>query len=178
MKRNSITLLTAIAIICLINAVPLTANAVVNWTRGNSGDWPRAGQWTDSFTRWCQRSRIDTFAGACLIHRAEVFATSGKLEQARDAIARSDSIIRTGAPWALGDAYRIMGDLHLARGEEEAAELSYQHAYQHGRDPHPGYAILLHQRGRSDEALSELKPESNTSAPQAPNVRIRERLSA
>lgn len=123
----------------------------------NCGDWHRAGQWTDNFTRWCQRSHIDTFAGACLIHRAEVFATSGKLEQAHDAIVRGDAIIRTGAPWALGDAYRLMGDVHLARGERDAAERSYQHAYQHGWDPHPGYALLLHQRGRSDEAVRELK---------------------
>jgi DNA-binding winged helix-turn-helix (wHTH) protein len=123
----------------------------------NCGDWPRAGQWNDSFTRWCRRSNIDTFAGACVVHRAEVFATSGKLEQARDAIARGDAIIRTGAPWALGDAYRLMGDLHLARGEDDAAECSYQHAYQNGWDPHPGYAILLHQRGRSEEAIRELK---------------------
>jgi DNA-binding winged helix-turn-helix (wHTH) protein len=113
----------------------------------NCADWQRAEQWTDSFARWCEHSNIDTFAGACLVHRAEVFAISGKLEQARDAIARGDAIIRAGAPWALGDAYRIMGDLHLARGEDDAAELSYQHAYQRGWDPHPGYAILLHQRG-------------------------------
>jgi DNA-binding winged helix-turn-helix (wHTH) protein len=123
----------------------------------NCEDWQRAEQWTETFGRWCQRSNIDTFAGACLIHRAEVFAISGKLEQAWDAIARGDAIIRSGAPWALGDAYRLMGDLHLARGEDEAAELSYQHAYQHGWDPYPGYALLLHQRGRSDEAIKELQ---------------------
>ncbi|MEI2773120.1 MAG: winged helix-turn-helix domain-containing protein [Candidatus Competibacter sp.] len=123
----------------------------------NCGDWPRAEQWTDSFTRWCERSNIETFSGACLIHRAEIFAVSGKLDQARDTISRGDSIIRSGAPWALGDAYRLMGDLHLACGEMDAAERDYQHAYQHGFDPYPGYAILLHRRGRSGEAIRGLK---------------------
>lgn len=123
----------------------------------NSEDWQRAEQWTESFTRWCERCSIDTFAGACLIHRAEVFAVSGQLELARDAIARADPIIRAGAPWALGDAYRLMGDVHLARGEDDEAERSYVHAYRHGWDPYPGYATLLHQRGRSDEAVRGLK---------------------
>ncbi|TCO82771.1 LuxR family transcriptional regulator [Plasticicumulans lactativorans] len=123
----------------------------------NSEDWRRAEQWTDSFTRWCERCHIDTFAGACLIHRAEVFAMSGRLALAHDAIARADPLIRAGAPWALGDAYRLLGDVLFARGEEDAAEQSYLHAYQHGWDPYPGYAILLHQRGRSDEAVRGLK---------------------
>ncbi len=123
----------------------------------NGEDWQRAEQWTETFTRWCERCNIDTFAGACLIHRAEVFAMSGKLALAHDHITRADPIIRVAAPWALGDAYRVMGDVHLARGEEDAAERSYLHAYQHGWDPYPGYAILLHQRGRSDEAVRGLK---------------------
>jgi DNA-binding winged helix-turn-helix (wHTH) protein len=122
----------------------------------NGEDWLRARQWTESFTGWCERCHIDTFAGACLIHRAEVFAMSGKLVLAHDAIARADPIIRAGAPWALGDAHRLMGDVHLARGDEDAAERSYLQAYQHGWDPYPGYAILLHQRGRSDEAVKGL----------------------
>jgi DNA-binding winged helix-turn-helix (wHTH) protein len=123
----------------------------------NLEDWQRAGQWTESFARWCRRCNIDTFAGACLVHRAEVLAASGKLGLARDAIARADPLIRAGAPWALGDAYRLLGDLHLARGEEDEAERSYVYAYQHGGDPYPGYALLLHQRGRSEEAVKGLK---------------------
>src|SRR5574338_30422 len=123
----------------------------------NVEDWQRAEQWRESFTRWCERCHIDTFAGACLIHRAEIFAVSGKLALAYDAITHADPLIRVGAPWALGDAYRLMGDVHLARGDEDAAEKSYLAAYRHGWDPYPGYAILLHQRGRSDEALRGLK---------------------
>jgi DNA-binding winged helix-turn-helix (wHTH) protein len=123
----------------------------------NGGDWQRAEQWTDGFTRWCQRSHIDTFAGACLVHRAEVFTMAGKLVLAHEAITRADPMISVGAPWALGDAYRLMGDVLMARGEAAAAERSYVHAYEHGWDPYPGYAILLHQRGHSDEAVRGLK---------------------
>lgn len=123
----------------------------------NGEDWLRAGQWQKSFTRWCQRSNIDTFAGPCLIHQAEVFAASARLEQARDALVRADPLILLGAPWALRDAHRLMGDVHLARGELEAAEHCYQQAYQHGWEPYPGYAELLHRSGRGEDAIRGLK---------------------
>jgi len=123
----------------------------------NAGDWNRAGQWTESFARWCERSHIDTFAGACLVHQAEIFAMSGRLEHAQDAIRRADPLIRLGAPWALGDAHRLMGDVQLARGQLDDAERSYQQAYQHGGDPYPGYAELLHSRGRGEEAIRGLE---------------------
>lgn len=123
----------------------------------NAGDWNRAGQWTESFTRWCERSNVDTFAGACLIHQAEIYAMSGRLEHAQDAIRRADPLIRLGAPWAQGDAFRLMGDVHLALGAMDEAERSYQQAYQHGGDPYPGYAELLHRRGRSEEAIRGLE---------------------
>lgn len=80
----------------------------------------------------------------------------GRLAEAQEAITRADPLIRVGAPWALGDAYRLMGDVHLARGQDDAAEQCFLHAYQHGGDPYPGYALLLHQRGRGDEAVRGL----------------------
>jgi DNA-binding winged helix-turn-helix (wHTH) protein len=123
----------------------------------NCGDWQRAGQWTENFTRWCQRTNIDTFAGACLVHQAEVFAASGRLEHALDAVRRADTYLRLGAPWALGDAYRLLGEVHLARGEIEEADRNFQHAYQQGGDPYPGYAELLTLRGRGQEALRGLE---------------------
>jgi len=123
----------------------------------NAGDWNRAGQWTESFSRWCERSNIDTFAGACLVHQAEIYAMSGQLDQAQDAIRRADPLVRLGAPWAMGDAYRLLGDVQQARGALDDAEQSYQLCYQHGGDPYPGYAELLHRRGRSEEAIRGLE---------------------
>jgi len=123
----------------------------------NCGDWQRAEQWSESFTRWCQRGRIDTFAGSCLIHQAEVFVMCGKLAEARDLIERADPIIRVDAPWALGDAHRLLGDVHFACGDAQAAERCYREAYQQGWDPYPGFALLLHDLGRSDEAIVGLR---------------------
>lgn len=59
--------------------------------------------------------------------------------------------------WALGDAYRLMGDVYLAHGELDAAEQSFHFAYQHSWDPYPGYAELLYPRGRGEEAVRGLE---------------------
>lgn len=123
----------------------------------NAGELQRAGQWTDSFSRWCERSNLQLFQGSCLLHRAEVFAARGELTRAQAVIVDGDEILRVSAPWAIGDAQRLLGDLHLARGEFEQAESAYRNAREHGWDPYPGYAMLLHYRGQSVAALRGLR---------------------
>lgn len=123
----------------------------------NGGDWRRAEQWSTGFSRWCKQNHVDAFAGACLVHQAEVDVMSGKLNEAMEAMHRADPLIRVGAPWASGELHRLMGDVQLARGEIDAAEQSYLLAYQNGRDPYPGYAQLLHDRGKTGEAINGLK---------------------
>jgi DNA-binding winged helix-turn-helix (wHTH) protein len=123
----------------------------------NAGDLPRAGQWTDRFERWCARSNLKTFAGSCLLHRAEVFAARGELERVQTELLKGGDALRVGAPWALGDGYRLLGDVHLARGEFEQAEAAYREAHEYGWDPYPGYAMLLHYRGQSMAAIRGLK---------------------
>jgi len=123
----------------------------------NIGDWPRAGQWTDSFSRWCERSGLSTFAGSCILHRAEVYAARGDLTRACTEIMKGDEILRSSAPWAVGDGFRLLGDVYLALGEFERAESAYRSANEHGWDPYPGYAVLLYHRGQPDAAIRGLR---------------------
>jgi DNA-binding winged helix-turn-helix (wHTH) protein/predicted negative regulator of RcsB-dependent stress response len=123
----------------------------------NAGDVQRAAQWTDTFTRWCERSKMQLFHGSCLLHRAEVFAARGELTRAQSEIVNGDELLRATTPWAFGDAQRLLGDVHLARGEFEQAETAYRSAREHGWDPYPGYAMLLHYRGQSSAALRGLQ---------------------
>jgi len=123
----------------------------------NAGDLQRAAQWSDSFSRWCERSKLQLFHGSCLLHRAEVFAARGELVRAQTEIRDGDEVLRVTTPWAIGDAQRLLGDLHLARGEFEHAETAYRSAREHGWDPYPGYAMLLHFRGQSAAALRGLQ---------------------
>jgi tetratricopeptide (TPR) repeat protein len=123
----------------------------------NAGELQRAAQWTDSFARWCERTNVQLFHGSCLLHRAEVFAVRGELLRAQTEIIKGEGVLQLSAPWAIGDARRLLGDLHLIRGEFEQAESAYRSAREHGYDPYPGYALLLHQRGESAAALRGLR---------------------
>lgn len=123
----------------------------------NCGDWPRAGQWTESFRRWCDRMQLRTFAGSCILHRAEVYAARGDLTAALRELDEGAETLRRSAPWAEGDAYRVLGDLYLARGEFEKCEDAYRKAHEHGWDPYPGYALLQFYRGHTDAALRGLQ---------------------
>ncbi len=123
----------------------------------NAGDLQRAAQWTDTFTRWCERSKMQLFHGSCLLHRAEVFAARGELDRAQREIVDGDELLLVTTPWAYGDAQRMLGDAHLARGDFERAETAYRSAREHGWDPYPGYALLLHYRGQSSAALRGLR---------------------
>lgn len=123
----------------------------------NTGDWSRAAQWTESFGRWCERMHLNTFAGSCILHRAEVHAARGNIESAEKELEAGTELLQRSAPWAIGDAHRLLGDLYLARGDFAASEGAYRTAYEHGWDPNPGYAQLLFYRGQSDAALRALK---------------------
>ena len=123
----------------------------------NAGDWPRAQQWTDSFARWCESSGLQGFNGSCTLHRAELFATRGELERAQAELLACSDALRMSAPWAVGDASRLLGDVHLARGAFGQAETAYREAHEHGWDPYPGYALLQHYRGQSQAALRGLR---------------------
>jgi len=123
----------------------------------NTGDWPRAGQWSESFSAWCRRNGVQRFSGSCLLHRVEVFVARGELDRAEDEIRQNDGILRMNGEWAIAAAQRFLGDIHFLRGEFQPAETAYRTAYEHGTDPHPGYALLLHRRGHSQAAIRALR---------------------
>lgn len=129
----------------------------VIWACRNRGDWHRAGQWTEHFTRWCQRSGVKAFPGTCRLHRAEVLSMRGELDEAAREIAESCELLSRAAPWAEGDAYRVLGDLHLMRGQLDEADTAYRRAHELGWDPQPGYARLQLARGQVDAAYRSLE---------------------
>lgn len=120
-------------------------------------DWARAAQWTEQFSRWCTRHNLDAFPGTCRVHRAEVLGLRGEYTLAEQEIRAACDFLARGAPWAEGEAWRILGDLHLARDELEAAEQAYRRAHARGWDPLPGLALLHAARGESATALRMLR---------------------
>ncbi len=126
------------------------------WLCCNRGDWQRASQWGDSFERWCDREGKARFTGLCQLHRAEVLSVSGEAEDAEREIRIACDQLAAYSPFAAGDAFRILGDLHRVRGELELAEAAYRRAHSRGWDPQPGLALLLAEQGEPDAAISGL----------------------
>ncbi len=129
----------------------------VIWTCRNRADWQRAAQWTEQFKRWCDRHRLAAFPGTCRLHRAEVLSISGQVAEAERELGHSQESLATWAPWALGDMFRIRGDLQLAKGDLDAAEKSYRRSREHGWNPQPGHAALQVARGQPDAAVRALE---------------------
>ena len=142
------------------NMTPWVASLVycsVIWGCRNRGDWDRAARWTDQFTRWCERSGLTAFPGTCRLHRAEVLSVRGEIGEAEKEIDESMELLSVWAPWAEGDAYRVLGDLRLAQRELDAADAAYRRAHALGWDPQPGHAMLQMARGRPAEAVRGLE---------------------
>ncbi|MGA8261676.1 MAG: winged helix-turn-helix domain-containing protein [Arenicellales bacterium] len=151
------------AVVLTGNVTPLLGGLVYCGLLGgccNTGDWPRASQWSESFTRWCRRNGVERFSGSCLLHRVEVFIARGELEQAEAEIQGSEETIAMSKPSVMADAHRFLGDVQLLRGELDRAETSYRAAYERGANTHPGYALLLHRRGQSEAAIRALRRSS------------------
>jgi DNA-binding winged helix-turn-helix (wHTH) protein len=149
-------------------AAAVLAGAVSPWTGGqvycgviwacrNMGDWKRAAEWTVEFTRWCRESPVSSFPGTCQLHRAEVLSVSGELAGAAREAAGALEMLADSAPWAMGDAHRVLGDILLLRGDLAAAEREFKTAHAQGWDPQPGYAMLLDARGETGRALRSLQ---------------------
>jgi DNA-binding NarL/FixJ family response regulator len=114
----------------------------------------RAREWTSALARWCEaQPQLVPFAGACLVHRAEIMELGGDwgdaIDEARLAAERDP---QTGA-----DAWYQQGEIHRLRGEAAAAEEAYERASRHGREPMPGLALLRLSQGRCDAAAASMR---------------------
>ena len=142
------------------NVSPIVGGLVycgVIWSCRNRGDWERAAQWTDHFNRWCKTSPLHNLPGTCRLHRAEVLTVRGELDEAeKEAKAMAESLA-TRAPWAEGDAYHVLGNIYLFRGNLDQAEAAFRRAHELGWDPQPGYALLQVARGATEAALQTLE---------------------
>jgi DNA-binding winged helix-turn-helix (wHTH) protein/tetratricopeptide (TPR) repeat protein len=125
----------------------------VIWGYRNLADWQRASQWVERFTRWCGQCGLSTYSGSCSLHRAEVLSQRGELDEAQDAIQEACELLPQNSARVEGEAYRILGDLHLARGDLEGAESAFRRAHELGFDPQPGHALLHLARGDTEAAL-------------------------
>ena len=129
----------------------------VIWAYLHLGDHHRAGQWTDEFTRWCERYSVYCYPGLCRLHRGEVFAVRGELETAEAEVRRARQQLATAGPFCEGDACRVLGEISLARGDLDAADTAFREAHRLGWNPQPGHSLLLAARGEPEAAIKQLE---------------------
>jgi tetratricopeptide (TPR) repeat protein len=123
----------------------------------NRGDWVRAAEWTDAFERWEGRAPTTTFPAVCRMHRAEVRALKGELAVAERELREVRDELEASAPWAVGDAERLHGEVLRAQGDLAGAEQAYRRAHALGWDPCPGWAELLIERNQAQSAVHALE---------------------
>lgn len=127
------------------------------WACRNFGDWARANQWTRGYEDWCRGHGLEDLSGSCRLHRAEVLGVLGTLKEAEALVRAALDQLALDAPWATGDALRVLGDIHLAAGEFAEAETAYRASHAAGWDPQPGLALLQLEQGQAEAAFSALE---------------------
>jgi DNA-binding winged helix-turn-helix (wHTH) protein len=128
----------------------------VIWAYLHLGDHHRAGQWTDQFTRWCERHAAYCYPGLCRLHRGEILAIRGELASAEAEVRRAREQLALAAPFVEGDACRVLGEIQLSRGDLAGAEAAFREAHRLGWNPQPGLSLVLAARGEPRAALKQL----------------------
>ena len=99
------------------------------------------------------------YQGNCQIHRARIYAISGRMAHAFD--AAQDAYRRLFAnrlrSRRLGAALYQLAELHRLRGEFTEARDTYLQASRWVRDPQPGLALLLLEQGRTEAAVAAIR---------------------
>jgi DNA-binding winged helix-turn-helix (wHTH) protein len=148
-------------------AASITLNDLSPWAGGliycgaiyaciGRADWPRAGYWTEQFTRWTKEKGITAYPGLCQIHQAEMLAARGELQRAESEIRATCVMVARDAPWMEGEALRILGQIMLSKGVFDEAREAFARATQLGWDSQFELALLRMVEGDPDGAATQL----------------------
>ena len=121
------------------------------------GDFRRAREWTEAANRWCDRSQIKGFPGACRVHRASIMRLQGDWSTAEQQATQACEELGAFDPFTTAAGFYEIGEIRRQRGDFAAAEEAYRHAKEWGRDPQPGLALLRLAQGKTDSAATAIK---------------------
>jgi class 3 adenylate cyclase len=121
------------------------------------GDFRRAKEWTEAANRWCDRSQIKGFPGACRVHRASIMRLQGDWPTAEQEAAQACAELGAFDPYTTAAGFYEIGEIRRRRGDFAAAEEAYRQAKEWGRDPQPGLALLRLAQGKAESAASAIK---------------------
>lgn len=139
---------------------PFATGLLYCWTISayrDAGEFDRAGEWTDTASRWCERHLITGFPGICRVHRAEFMRLRGAWTAAEAEARRAGEELESHRSAIAGDAFYEVGEIRLRTGDRDGAELAFDHAHRLYRDPQPGRAMLQALGGDAAGALRSLE---------------------
>ncbi|HSI15914.1 MAG TPA: winged helix-turn-helix domain-containing protein [Chthoniobacter sp.] len=119
-------------------------------------DWHRASHWTDQFDRWGKDKGITAYPGLCQLHRAEMLAVRGELRQAESEIRLTCERLAQEAPWVEGEAWRVLGQILITKGDFVEARTVLARATELGWESQFDLALLRMVEGDSDGAATLL----------------------
>ena len=123
----------------------------------DTADFGTAAEWSEEAERWCDAvSNTGGYPGMCRVRRSEVNRRRGLLDAAALGAERAVIELRSFVPLAAA-AHAEIGNVHLQRGDLEAAEREFLTAHSMGSEPMPGLAMLRLAQGRGDQAASLLR---------------------
>lgn len=136
------------------------------------GDYRRAGEWTEQAERFMERRSIHGYPGICRVHRAELKRLRGSWPEAEvEARYACDELERFRLLDGVGMAHYEIGEVRLHLGDLDAAEDAFLRAFEYGRDPQPGMALLQLARGEQKEAASSIaRALADVSRPDVPGT--------
>ena len=120
------------------------------------GQFARAGEWSDAARRWCERQAIGGFPGICRVHRAELLRLRGHWATATEEALKATAELKEFIPYDAGAALNEIGEIRIRIGDLVGAEEAFQEARQLGKDPEPGWALLLLLKGNVDSAVAAI----------------------
>ena len=121
-------------------------------------DLNRARQWTAATERWCDSlASAAMFVGVCRIHRIQLLQTGGEWARARSQAVIACTELAEMNVSVVGEAHYQLGELNRLSDDLPGAEQAYRQAGELGRDPQPGFALLLLAQGRIDEAGASIR---------------------
>lgn len=121
-------------------------------------DYGRALEWIDAGRRWSERYAITYFPGDCRMHQAEIAALRGAWEEAEELARRAtDELQHFNRTTHIAEAFYQIGEIRLRRGDVPAAREAFRQASELGREPQPGYSLLLLEDGKVDAAAASIK---------------------
>lgn len=120
-------------------------------------DYKRAVEWTEEAERWMKTNSLGGFTGVCQVHRAELKRLRGEWSQAEhDARVACVELERFHLLNGLGNAHYEIGEVRRRMGDLDAAEEAFTRAYEYGHAAQPGFALLLMDQGKLEEATRSI----------------------